>query len=122
MNLYEHTIIARQDISPSQIKSLKEKYSKLIQENKGNLVQTQEWGLMNLSYLIKKNKKGNFIHFKIEGNGGLIKELEKNERIDKNLLRYVTIRVKKFDLKENYFLKEDTEEIKKGKKKIDEKK
>tara|TARA_Y100000816_G_scaffold243836_1_gene191285 strand:- start:1056 stop:1424 length:369 start_codon:yes stop_codon:yes gene_type:complete len=121
MNLYEHTIIARQDISPSQIKSLKEKYSKLIEENKGNLVQTQEWGLLNLSYLIKKNKKGNYIHFKIKGNGDLIKELEKNERIDKNLLRYVTIRVKKFDLKENYFGKEDFEEIRKSKKKVDEK-
>ena len=47
MNLYEHTIIARQDISPGQIKSLKEKYSKLIQENKGKLVKTQEWGLLN---------------------------------------------------------------------------
>ena len=116
MNLYEHTIIARQDISPSQIKSLKEKYSKLIEENKGNLVQTQDWGLLNLSYLIKKNKKGNYIHFKIKGDGDLIKELEKNERIDKNLLRYVTIRVKKFDLKENYFGKEEIEEIKKGKK------
>ena len=121
MNLYEHTIIARQDISPGQIKSLKEKYSKLIQENKGNLVKTQEWGLLNLSYLIKKNKKGNYIHFKIEGNGGLIKELEKNERIDKNLLRFITIKVKNFDLKENYFGKEEIEEIKKGKKKIDEK-
>ena len=121
MNLYEHTIIARQDISPSQIKSLKEKYSKLIEENKGNLVQTQDWGLLNLSYLIKKNKKGNYIHFKIKGDGGLIKELEKNERIDKNLLRFVTIRVKKFDLKENYFGKEESEEIKKGKKKLDEK-
>ena len=121
MNLYEHTIIARQDISPSQIKSLKEKYSKLIAENKGNLVQTQEWGLLNLSYLIKKNKKGNYIHFKIKGDGSLIKELEKNERIDKNLLRYVTIRVKKFDLKENYFGKEEVEEVKKNKKKIDEK-
>ena len=121
MNLYEHTIIARQDISPSQIKSLKEKYSKLIEVNKGNLVQTQEWGLLNLSYLIKKNKKGNYIHFKIKGNGDLIKELEKNERIDKNLLRYVTIRVKKFDLKENYFGKEEIEEVKKSKKKIDEK-
>ena len=121
MNLYEHTIIARQDISPSQIKSLKEKYSKLIEENKGNLVQTQEWGLLNLSYLIKKNKKGNYIHFKIKGNGDLIKELEKNERIDKNLLRYVTIKVKKFDLKENYFGKEEVEEVKKSKKKIDEK-
>ena len=116
MNLYEHTIIARQDISPSQIKSLKEKYSKLIEKNKGNLVQSQDWGLLNLSYLIKKNKKGNYIHFKIKGNGELIKELEKNERIDKNLLRYVTIRVKKFDLDENYFGKEDDEEIKKVKK------
>ena len=122
MNLYEHTIIARQDISPSQIKTLKEKYSKIIEDNKGNLVQTQEWGLLNLSYLIKKNKKGNYIHFKIKGNGDLIKELEKNERIDKNLLRYVTIRVKKFDLKENYFGKEEVEEVKKSKKKIDEKK
>ena len=121
MNLYEHTIIARQDISPSQIKNLKEKYSKLIEENKGNLVQTQEWGLLNLSYLIKKNKKGNYIHFKIEGNGELIKELEKNERIDKNLLRYVTVRVKKFDLKENYFGNEEVEELKKSKKKINEK-
>ncbi len=121
MNLYEHTIIARQDISPSQIKSLKEKYSKLIEENKGNLVQTQEWGLLNLSYLIKKNKKGNYIHFKIKGNGNLIKELEKNERIDKNLLRFITIKVKNFDLKENYFGNEEIEEIKKGKKKIDEK-
>ena len=117
MNLYEHTIIARQDIGPSQIKNLKEKYLKIIQENKGNLVQTQEWGLLNLSYLIKKNKKGNYIHFKIKGDGGLIKELEKNERIDKNLLRYVTIRVKKFDLEENYFGKEEDEETKKGKKK-----
>ena len=121
MNLYEHTIIARQDISPSQIKSLKEKYSKLIEENKGDLVQTQEWGLLSLSYLIKKNKKGNYIHFKIKGNGDLIKELEKSERIDKNLLRFVTIRVKKFDLKENYFGKDEDDEIKKGKKKIDEK-
>ena len=116
MKLYEHTIIARQDISPSQIKNLKDKYSKLIKENKGNLVQTQDWGLLNLSYLIKKNKKGNYIHFKIEGNGDLIKELEKNERIDKNLLRYVTIRVKKFDLEENYFGKDEIEDRKKLKK------
>jgi len=72
--------------------------------------------LLNLSYLIKKNKKGNYIHFKIEGNGDLIKELEKNERIDKNLLRYVTIRVKKFDLEENYFGKDEIEDRKKLKK------
>ena len=107
ISLYEHTIITRQDTSPAQIKTIKEKYSTLITENKGKLVQTQEWGLMNLSYLIKKNKKGNYIHFKIQGDGSLIKELEKSERIDKNLLRFVTIRVKKFDLNENYFSKDE---------------
>ena len=61
MNLYEHTIIARQDSSASQIKQIKEKYIDIINKNKGNIVQTQEWGLMNLSYLIKKNRKGNYL-------------------------------------------------------------
>ena len=107
MNFYEHTIIARQDTSTSQIKQLKEKYSEIITKNKGNIVQTQEWGLMNLSYLIKKNRKGNYIHFKIEGDGSIIKELEKSERLDKNLLRYLTVRVKKFDLDTNYFVNDD---------------
>ena len=57
MNLYEHTIIARQDASPGDIKQLIEKYSKIINKNEGEIVQTENWGLMNLSYLIKKNKK-----------------------------------------------------------------
>ena len=107
MTNYEHTIIARQDTSASQIKQIKEKYSEIIQKNKGNIIQTQDWGLMNLSYLIKKNKKGNYIHFKIKCEGSLIQELEKNEKLDKNLLRFLTVKVKKFDLKTNYFSKED---------------
>ena len=57
MDNYEHTIIARQDTSVSQIKQIKEKYSDFIVKNKGDIVQTQDWGLMNLSYLIKKIKK-----------------------------------------------------------------
>ena len=64
---------------------------------------------MNLSYLIKKNKKGSYIHFKFKGKGDIIDELEKNESIDKKLLRYLTIKVKEFDLKTNYFSKDDTE-------------
>ena len=105
MNLYEHTIVARQDISPSQIKQITDKYSKIVEKNDGDIVQTQNWGLLNLSYIIKKNKKGNYIHFKIKGSGKIIKELEKNESIDKNLLRYLTVKVKKFDLETNYFNK-----------------
>tara|TARA_Y100000816_G_scaffold285048_1_gene264184 strand:+ start:53 stop:397 length:345 start_codon:yes stop_codon:yes gene_type:complete len=107
MNLYEHTIIARQDISPSQLKQIEEKYSKIVEKNDGNVVKLEMWGLMNLSYLIKKNKKGNYIHFKIEGNGKIISELEKNEKIDKNLLRYLTVKVKKFDLETDYFKKNE---------------
>ena len=112
MNLYEHTIIARQDASPSDVKQLTEKYSKIVEKNQGEIVQTENWGLLNLSYLIKKNRKGSYIHFKIKGNGNLINELEKTESIDKKLLRYLTVRVKKFDLETNYFAKREDDDKK----------
>ena len=110
MNYYEHTIIARQDTSPSQLKQIKEKYMNLVVENEGKVLKTEDWGLINLSYLIKKNRKGNYIHFKIEGVGKTINELEKNEKIDKNLLRYLTVKVKKLDLQTNYFEKKSEDE------------
>ena len=116
MNLYEHTIIARQDTSPSEIQQLIEKYSKIVEQNSGEVVKTENWGLLNLSYLIKKNKKGSYIHFKIKGKGNVIHELEKNEAIDKKLLRYLTVKVKEFDLETNYFSKKDESENKKNNK------
>ncbi len=103
MNMYEHTIIARQDVSPAQIKQLIEKYSKIVENLDGDIVKTENWGLLDLSYIINKNKKGNYIHFKIKGESKIISELEKNEKIDKNLLKYMTIKVKKFDLDTEYF-------------------
>jgi len=112
MNLYEHTIIARQDTSPSEIKQLTEKYSKIVEKNDGEIIKTENWGLINLSYLIKKNKKGSYIHFKLKGNGKIINELEKNGLLDKKLLRSLTVKVKKFDLKTNYFSKKDEVEKK----------
>ncbi len=110
MNLYEHTIIARQDVSPTQLKQIEEKYSKIVEKLEGSIVKLEKWGLLNLSYLIKKNKKGNYIHFKLEGSGKIISELEKNEKIDKNLLRYLTVKVKKFDLDTDYFKKNDEDQ------------
>ena len=106
MNFYEHTIIARQDTSPGQLKQIQDKYTDLVIKHEGKVLKTETWGLLNLAYLIKKNKKGNYIHFKIEGNGKTISELEKSEKIDKSILRYLTVKVKKFDLKTNYFGKE----------------
>ncbi len=117
MNLYEHTIIARQDTSPAELKQLTEKYSKIVEKNEGEIVKTENWGLLNLSYLIKKNRKGSYIHFKIKGNGNVIEQLEKNEAIDKKLLRNLTVKVKEFDLDTNYFSKnEDTEKTEKKEK------
>ena len=116
MNLYEHTIVARQDTSPAQIKQLTEKYTKIVEKHEGEIVQTEEWGLLNLAYIIKKNRKGSYIHFKIKGSGKIIEELEKNEVIDKNLLRYMTVKVKKFDLEAKYFSKKDEYEKKEYKK------
>ncbi|OUX53504.1 MAG: 30S ribosomal protein S6 [Pelagibacteraceae bacterium TMED287] len=112
MNLYEHTIIARQDIGLKQLEQITDKYSKIIEKNNGKIVKTENWGLLNLSYLIKKNKKGNYLHFKIEGPNQIVAELEKNEKIDKNLLRFATIKVKKFDLETSYF-KNDTKDLEK---------
>ena len=117
MNLYEHTIIARQDTSPSELKQLIEKYSKIVEKNEGEIVKTENWGLLNLSYLIKKNRKGSYIHFKLKGKGKVIEQLEKNEAIDKKLLRHLTVKVKKFDLDTNYFSKnEDFDKIDKKEK------
>ena len=57
MNFYEHTLIARQDVSPSQVKQLEDKYTKIIEKNEGKILKFESWGLLNLSYLIKKIKK-----------------------------------------------------------------
>ena len=115
MNLYEHTIIARQDTSPSEIKQLTEKYSKIVEKNDGEVVKTENWGLLNLAHLIKKNRKGSYIHFKIKGEGKVIGDLEKSESLDKKLLRFLTVKVKKFDLETNYFAKKEDKEDTKDK-------
>ena len=75
--------------------------------------------MLKLSNHKKKNKKGSYIHFKIKGKGKVVEELEKNEAIDKKLLRYLTVKVKDFDLKTNYFAKkEDSEKTEKKEKSI----
>ena len=72
--------------------------------------------MLNLAYVIKKNKKGIYVHFKIKGASKIIGELEKNEAIDKNLLRYMTVKVKTFNLEAKYFSKKDEYEKKEYKK------
>jgi len=108
MNFYEHTFITKQDYPESQLKNLVNKYEAIIKKNSGKIIKIEQWGLRNLSHIIKNNKKGYYFHIKFEGEGKTIEELEKAENIDENLLRYLTIKVKKHDLKENYFDKKET--------------
>ena len=107
MNCYEHTFIAKQDLSESQTKKLVDKLRDIIETNQGKVLKTEEWGLRNLSYEIKKNRKGFYFHFKLEGIGKTIEELEKAENIDQMLIRYLTVKVKKHDLQKEYFEKKD---------------
>ena len=105
MNCYEHTIITKQDLPENQIKTLIGKYEKIINQNSGKVLKTEEWGLKNLSHVIKNNKKGFYFHIKFEGIGKTIEELEKSGNIDQIIIRFLTVRVKKHDLETNYFLK-----------------
>ena len=108
MNCYEHTFIAKQDLSDSQSKKLVNKYEEIIKANSGKILKIEEWGLRNLSHRIKNNKKGFYFHIKFEGIGKTIEELEKMENIDETLIRYLTVKVKKHDLEKNYFPKKET--------------
>ena len=105
MNCYEHTFITKQDLSDSQLKKLINKYEDIIKKHSGKVLKTEEWGLRNLTFRIKNNKKGFYFHIKFEGTGKTIEELEKAENIDESLIRYLTVRVKKHDLEKSYFEK-----------------
>ena len=107
MNNYEHTFITKQDLSESQSKKLINKYQEIIKKNSGKVLKTEEWGLRNLTYQIKNNKKGYYFHIKFKGVGKTIEELEREENIDDKLVRFLTVKVKKHDLENNFFEKKD---------------
>ena len=92
MAFYENIFIARQELGDKEIEKTIENYKKILEKNKANLVDTELWGLRNLAYKIEKNKKGRYIVLKIDGNGQAIQELERNMRIDENIIRYLSLK------------------------------
>ena len=102
MAFYEHTIVGKQDLSEKEVESLISKYSKIIDKS-GKILKTEKWGLLNLANKIKKNKKGIFVHFKMESEGKAIREVEKLLSIDANVIRYLTVKYNKLDLENEYF-------------------
>ena len=96
MSLYEHVIISRPDISSTQvdemINNLTEKFSAL----GGKVVKTEYWGLRNLAYRIKKNRKAHYSMLQIDAPSDAIHEIERQHRINEDILRYMSIRVDEF--------------------------
>jgi len=93
MAFYEHVFITRPDMTEAQVKTMTEDFTKIIKDNGGKVAKNEYWGLRTLAYKIKKNKKGHYILFNIDGPHPAVAELERKQRIDENVLRFMTIRV-----------------------------
>jgi ribosomal protein S6 len=106
MAFYENTIVAKQDLAEKDLKTIKEKYNELINSSSGKVIKIEEWGLLNLANKIKNYRKGFYIHYKFEGDNNTLKEIEKKIKIDSSVIRYLTVRYKKLDTKNEFFKKE----------------
>ena len=93
MRCYEHTFIARQDLSPQQAQSLAETYAALVAEHGGEVTKSEYWGLRNLAYRMRKNRKGHYLHLNLKADAATIDELERQERLSDDVLRYLTVKV-----------------------------
>ncbi len=97
MPYYESVYIARPDISTAQVDALTENLTSIVGENGGTVTKNEYWGLKNLAYRIKKNRKGHYTLMNIDAPAAAIGELERNMRINEDVLRYMTIRVDELD-------------------------
>src|SRR5512140_2906196 len=93
MPLYEHVYLARQDLSTQQVEELTAKLSAVITEAGGKISKTEYWGLKSLSYRIAKNRKAHLTLLNVEAPSAALNEIERQERLSEDVLRYLTIRV-----------------------------
>ena len=106
MAFYENTIVAKQDLAEKDLKSLKDKYTDVINNSSGKVIKTEDWGLLNLAKKIKNYKKAFYIHYKFEGNGNTLNEIEKKIKIDGTIIRHLTVKYNKLDTKNEFFKKD----------------
>ena len=99
MALYESVIIGRQDLTPGQFETLLEKFIAVIQSFKGEIKKRENWGVRNLAYKINKNRKGHYMLLNIDGPAEAIKEYERLMRLDEDIIRFLTIKIKSINEK-----------------------
>ncbi|TXC70352.1 MULTISPECIES: 30S ribosomal protein S6 [Sphingomonas] len=93
MALYEHTFLARQDLAQAQVDALAEIATKIVNDNEGRVVKTENWGLRSLAYKIAKNRKAHYVMLEIDAPGSVIAELERQTQINEDIIRYMTVKV-----------------------------
>ncbi|HNJ48241.1 MAG: 30S ribosomal protein S6 [Novosphingobium sp.] len=93
MPLYEHVFLARQDLSQSQVDALAAAATEIVEANQGKVTKTETWGLKNLAYKIKRNRKAHFVMLNIEAPAGTVAELERQTAINEDVIRWLTVRV-----------------------------
>ncbi|WP_022727479.1 30S ribosomal protein S6 [Fodinicurvata sediminis] len=97
MPYYESVFIARQDIAAAQVETLTDEFAQLIKDQGGEIAKREYWGLKNLSFKIKKNRKGHYVLFSLDAPSSAIHEFERVMRYNEDVLRYMTVKVKELD-------------------------
>jgi small subunit ribosomal protein S6 len=93
MPLYEHVYLARQDLSPQQVEELTAQFKGVVEQNGGKIAKEEYWGVKSLTYRIRKNRKAHMTFFNIDAPPAAIGEVERQERLNEDVLRYLTVRV-----------------------------
>jgi small subunit ribosomal protein S6 len=97
MPLYESVFISRQDISAAQVETLAETFAGIVTANGGTVAKQEYWGLRNLSFKIRKNRKGHYVLFNLDAPAPAVLEMERNMRINEDVIRFQTVRVKELE-------------------------
>jgi small subunit ribosomal protein S6 len=113
MSFYEHTLIAKQDISTPELEKIENKYKDIITKSEGEIIKLEKWGLLSFAKKIKSYNKGFYIHYKFKGGNKTLEEIKKKSIIDNSLLRHLTVKYKKLDTETEYFKEKDSYEKKK---------
>ncbi len=93
MPLYEHVFLARQDASPQQVEELTTQIKGVVEQLGGKITKTESWGIRSLTYRMNKNRKAHFTLLNIDGPTAIVAEIERQERIHEDVIRYLTVRV-----------------------------
>lgn len=97
MPYYENVFVVRQDVPSTQVEALTTSFGDIVTNMGGKVSKKEYWGLRNLAYRIKKNRKGHYMMMNLETNGDAIRELERNMSINEDIIRYLTVRVDALD-------------------------